>query len=170
MDDATAQPPKPTLSKVPSWIMVGFVLGAMFGMGVQHRLAEREAAAAAKHALPARAEPLPTPPAPVASAPAHAALVEIENVFSRYEQHAVWRHDITEVALWRPDTNKYSEFFEVLRSGDRYYFRTIPHLTRPVVKPNVTPDLPLRFTEPEDEQLQRLREGGGAWLPPSTEP
>jgi hypothetical protein len=145
---------------------VGFVLGCLFAFGVQHRLAKRDATAVAPSAKPA-ANSITPPPAP---APTHASLAEIENVFTQYATNAVWRHDLTEVALWRPETNKYSELFEVLRNGDVYYFRTIPQLTRPVVKPNLTPDLPLRFTEPEDVQLKRLQENSSIWLPPSTNP
>lgn len=159
---------KEKLSRAPSWIMVGFVIGALFAYGVQRRLQQ----SAVPPAVPARTagEAKPASPPPAANPVSHASLSEIENVFAQYGEHAVWRYDLTEVALWRPETNKYSQCFEVLRSGGVYYFRTIPHLTRPVVRPNRTPDAPLRFTEPEDEQLKRLRETSSVWLPPSTEP
>lgn len=148
--------------------MVGFIIGAMFAYGVQRETARRN------QSIP----PPPPPPVPVKVEPQksvavikdHASLTVIENVFKQYEDQAVWRNDITEVALWNAETNKFSELFEVMRSGEYYYYRTIPHLTRPVIRHNVNPDLPLRFTEPEDVQLKRLKETSSVWLPPSTDP
>jgi hypothetical protein len=150
--------------------MVGFIIGAMFSYGVQREVARRDEA----KAFPTQ----PVPTAPIkdeqprsgAVLKDRASLTAIENIFAQYGEHAVWHNDITEVALWNAETNKFSEFFEVMRSGDVLYFRTIPHLTRAVIKPNPTPDLPLRFTEPADVQLKRLKENSSVWLPPSTEP
>lgn len=169
MPDAPSKP-KEKLSTIPSWIMVGFIVGALFSLGVQRELARRdqEKAAAAK--------PLPPPPVKLEPVPSpsvvkdRASLSAIENVFVQYESNAVWRNDITEVALWNAQTNKFSELFEVMRSGDNYYFRTIPQLTRPVIRPNPAPDLPLRFTEPEDVQMKRIKEHNSVWLPPTTDP
>jgi hypothetical protein len=168
MSETAAKLPREKLSKTPSWIMVGFIIGAMFAYGVQREAARRN------QSIP----PPPPPPVPVKVEPQksvavikdHASLTAIENVFKQYEDQAVWRNDITEVALWNAETNKFSELFEVMRSGEYYYYRTIPHLTRPVIRHNVNPDLPLRFTEPEDVQLKRLKETSSVWLPPSTDP
>jgi hypothetical protein len=150
--------------------MVGFIAGALFAYGVQREVVRRE-----------EAKPLP---APVLAEPVHpvepqhsgaalkdrASLSAIENIFTEYEGQAVWHNDLTEVALWNAETGKYAEFFEVMRSGDYYYFRTLPHLTRAVLRQNVDPNAPLRFTEPVDVQLKRLKETSSVWLPPSTEP
>jgi hypothetical protein len=167
MADADIKTPHPKLSKTPSWIMVGFIAGALFAYGVRREVARHD-----------EAKPAPTPPAPVQAEPPRpgaalkdrASLTAIENIFTQYEGQAVWHNDLTEVALWNAETGKYSEFFEVMRSGDYYYFRTLPHLTRAVIRQNVDPNTPLRFTEPIDVQLKRLKETSSVWLPPSTEP
>ncbi|MBK9991533.1 MAG: hypothetical protein IPP19_12545 [Verrucomicrobia bacterium] len=168
MSDTVTKPSREKLSTTPSWIMVGFIIGAMFAYGVQREVARRN-----QLTPPPPPAPAPVKVEPQKSAAAikdRASLAAIENVFTQYESQAVWRHDITEVALWNAETNKFSEFFEVMRSGEYYYYRTLPHLTRPVIRHNVNPDLPLRFTEPEDVQLKRLKETSSVWLPPSTEP
>lgn len=167
MSDSAPKAPREKLSKTPSWIMVGFIVGALFAYGVQREVDRRNQSQ----------PPAPPPPAPVKAVPQksvaaikdRASLSAIENLFLQYESHAVWRNDITEFALWSAEINKFVECFEVMRSGEYYYFRTIPHLTRPVIRHNVDPDLPLRFTEPEDVQLNRLQQQP-AWLPPTTEP
>jgi len=168
MSDTATKPSREKLSTTPSWIMVGFIIGAMFAYGVQREVARHN-----QLTPPPPPAPAPVKVEPQKSAAAikdRASLTAIENIFTQYESQAVWRNDITEVALWNAETNKFSEFFEVMRSGEYYYYRTLPHLTRPVIRHNVNPDLPLRFTEPEDVQLKRLKETSSVWLPPSTEP
>lgn len=169
MSDAPARP-KDKLSTIPSWIMVGFIAGALFSLGVQRELSRRE------HEKAAAAQPPPPPPVkqePLPSLSAlkdHTSLSAIENIFGEFEANAVWKNDLTEVALWNAQTNKFSECFEIVRSGDTFYFRTIPSLTRPVVRPNMTPDLPLRFTEPEEVQMTRIKANNSIWTAPSTDP
>jgi len=169
MADTDPKLPQPKLSKTPSWIMVGFIAGALFTYGVRQQVEKHE---------PTKMVPPPPVAAPAQTEPAHsgaalkdhASLTAIENIFTQYEGQAVWHNDLTEVALWNAETGKYSEFFEIMRSGDYYYFRTIPHLTRAVIRQNVDPNSPLRFTEPIDVQLKQLKETSSVWLPPSTEP
>lgn len=169
MSDVPAQK-KDRLSTIPSWIMVGFIAGALFSLGVQRELVRRD------HEKAAAAQPPPPPPAKQEPLPSLSALKDrsslsaIENVFTEFESNAVWKNDVTEVALWNAQTNKFSECFEVLRSGDNYFFRTIPALTRPVIRPNMTPDLPLRFTEPEEVQMTRIKANNSIWTAPTTDP
>ena len=169
MADAPAAP-KDKLSTVPSWIMVGFIIGAIFAVGVQREITRRDKEQAAAKLPPPPPPPKVEVPPSLSAVKDRSSLSAIENVFVQYESNAVWRNDLTEVALWNAQTNKFSECFEVVRSGDVYYFRTIPHLTRPVIRPNMTPDLPLRFTEPEDEQMKRIKDHNSIWLPPTTDP
>ena len=53
-------------------------------------------------------------------------------------------------------TGDYTDCFEVLRSGEGYYFRSISRLTRPVLTHGVRPDSPLRFTETEEQRQEWL--------------
>ena len=115
--------------------MLGFVLGAFFVW-----------------ALP-ESKKMPPPPAPVEraaepmmQAPRLPRLTEVEAVFAQWDRYAIWENDVTEVAYWNDETRSFSNFFEVLRSGDRLFFRSIPKLTRPVVRRGVEAHSPLLFT------------------------
>jgi hypothetical protein len=148
MDEETnPPPPKAKPSQVPSWVMLGFILGALFVA-----------------ALPSRSksggspEPSPEAPAvhPARSAPPQ--LSTIEAVFASWDQYAVWSDDTTQVALWSKETMSYSECYEVLRTPDGYFFRSIPKLTRPVLTHGVVEESPLQFTETERQRMEWLRE------------
>jgi hypothetical protein len=141
MDDDTpteSQPPRPAkMSMTPSWVMLGFVLGAFFVW-----------------ALPEAEKTPPSPqPAPVQRAPEQTMLAarlprltDVEAVFAQWDRYAIWDNDATEVAYWSEDTNSFSNFFEVLRMGDRLFFRSIPKLTRPLIKRGVEAHSPFLFT------------------------
>ncbi len=155
MDDESDEPRPPRreqLSKVPSWIMLGFVLGA-----------------ACVLAWPRKADVRPTltvAPAVVRQAapePAHPPTLEhamfFESVFAEWSKYAVWEDELTEVAFLSADTKSFSEHYEVFRSGDRYYFRSISQFTRPVLTHGDVPNnSPLQFTEPQAARDQWLRE------------
>ena len=139
------------MSKTPSWIMLGFLLGAVFVAALP----------------PLRKSPAPREPAPMRSEPPRPAasrepplLTTIEAVFAEWGKHAVWSGDVTEVALWNIADKAFSEFYEVRRLGDGYYFRSIPRLTRRVIthgKP--LPESPLQFTESEEQYREWLKYG-----------
>ncbi len=169
MDDDT-QPPadsrpasRPRLSLTPSWVTLGFVLGALF-----------------VYLLPPsfRSEKPPQPPAPAApvskpSPPQPERLTEVEAVFAMWGGHAIWDHDRTEIAMWDRSTNTFSDFYEVLRVGGALYFRSIPSLTRPLLVDTTHPESPLRFTESQrmhDEWLRNRSELVPAPFSPPPEP
>lgn len=141
------------LSKTPSWVTLGFVLGALFVW-----------------ALPRVEKDLVSPP-PTVSATLQLrrpALTEIEAVFAEWGHFAVWDNDLTEVALWDVDRQTYSICYEVLRSGESLYFRSIPRLTRPVLTHGLHGTMPLQFTE--TEALRREWLDRGRLEPPAKDP
>jgi len=145
MDEA-APPPNPAKpSQIPSWVMLGFVLGAAFVL-----------------ALPGRRGPPAREAAPPASPPAVKYVVAphlttVEAVFAEWGKYAVWDNDVTEVALWNADSKDFTDFYEVVRLGDSTYFRSIPHLTRPVLTHGVIAGSPLEFTETDAQREEWLR-------------
>jgi hypothetical protein len=132
-EDSPSTELKAKPSQIPSWVSLGFALGALFVM-----------------ALPRRSEPetvgVPTP-VPELKAVTPLRVSTIEAVFSDWGHYAQWNGATTQVGLWNPETKSYSDFFEVIRMGDSTYFRSIPALTAPVAKLDLPLECPLEFIE-----------------------
>jgi hypothetical protein len=143
-DEPPTRPVSPSrLSKTPSWISLGFVLGALFVL-----------------LLPSPKPPAGPPPAPPQVVKLERPkITEIEAVFATWGERAVWKNDLTEIALWDTERHSYSLYFEVLRNGDVMYFRSIPHLTRPILTRGADPQAPLQFTETEETRREWLEHG-----------
>lgn len=149
-----AKPTRESLSKTPSWVMLGFVIGCIVMWTIK-----------TESPAPAPVRPQPTTSAPSTpptfQAPPEkedkpdASLSDMEAVFDRWKGDAIWHHDLTEVAFWNRTTNKYDNFVEVLRNGDDYYFRTIPKLTQNLIEAGVPHDAPIKFTEPDSVRAER---------------
>jgi hypothetical protein len=82
-------PPKPSMA--PSWVLLGFVIGAVFVWMLPR--------SPAPSALSLSEAP---PPVAVAKTPPQIAVIEA--VFAVWGRFAVWDNDLTEVALWRSET------------------------------------------------------------------
>jgi len=151
MEDDTPPEPSPRKpSQVPSWVALGFVLGALFVIALPRRSGVEPAP------RPAAPEEAPRPSRP-AEAPR---LTTIEAVFAAWDRYAVWSDGMTEVALWSPESKSFAECYEVTRVGDAYYFRSITGLTRPVLTHGVPEDSPLQFTETARQREEWLGEVG----------
>ena len=157
MDESA--PPFPTpaarLSKTPSWVTLGFVLGALFVWALPH---EQKTVVRA------------VPQSSVNVQLQRPRMTEIEAVFAEWGHLAVWENDLTEVALWDMDKKSYSIFYEVLRNGDLLYFRSIPRLTRPVLTHGLRGPMPLQFTETEALRREWVEHGRFEAVAPSNLP
>ena len=131
------------LSKTPSWVTLGFVLGALFVWALPQ--GEKTAAPPAGKLLTVQLNRPKT--------------TEIEAVFAVWGHFAVWENDLTEDALWDVDKHTYSICYEVLRNGETLYFRSIPRLTRPVLTHGIHVVTPLQFTETEAMRREWLDRG-----------
>jgi hypothetical protein len=126
--------------------MLGFLVGVLFMLALPRRQAPPP-----PPAVPA------TPTAPPPAAPP--AMTTIEAVFAQWGKYAVWDNDTTEVALWDSQTKDFTQCYQVLRAGDALFFRSIPHLTHPLLRHGL-PDgenTPLQFTETAAQQREWLR-------------
>ncbi len=151
MEDPEEKTPSPSsMSKTPSWISIGFVLGALFVW-----LLPKPAPEIIE--VPVRDES----PAPLVANLAKPNISEVEAVFDEWGSYAVWFDDTTEIAMWDIDDSQYSRFYEVLRSGNEIYFRSITRLTRPVLTHGVTTNAPLLFTETEKQREEWLKQTNG---------
>jgi hypothetical protein len=153
MDDEPDEPRPPKreqLSKTPSWIMLGFILGAACVLMWPRREEE------VRTALTATA-PVASPPGKPAP-PTIERATFFENVFAEWNKYAVWENELTEVAFWSAETKSFSEKYEVFRSGERFYFRSISQFTRPLLTHGVPDNSPLQFTEPQAARDEWLKE------------
>lgn len=143
--------PTARLSKTPSWVMLGFLLGALFVYALmRHNQVPPPAVTV---------QMLPPAPAPAKKVETPR-LTTIEAVFAVWGEHAVWWADTTEVALWNSQERAFSDCYEVRRLGDALYFRSIPSLTRRVIRRGKElPDSPLQFTETEQQYREWLEHG-----------
>jgi hypothetical protein len=151
MDYEPGEPPAPPPakpSKTPSWIMLGFVLGVVFMLALPRK--------ADKPVEPPALRPVPGPA--TAQRPTVDRAVYFEAVFAEWGQRAVWENELTEVAFWNAEQKAFSDRYEVLRMGDRFFFRSILHFTRPRLTHGVPDDSPLEFTEPQARRDEWLRE------------
>jgi len=148
MDDAKDKPVSPkNLSKTPSWISFGFLLGALFVW----LLPQPEPQVIE---VPVKDETT----LPLVATRIQPDFSQVEAVFEGWGRYAVWENDLTEIALWNIESKQYSRFYEVLRNGETFYFRSIVGLTRPVLTHGVEVNAPLLFTEPEARRQEWLRQ------------
>ncbi len=148
MDETENSPavPHARLSKTPSWITLGFVLGVLFVLALPRD--EKKAAINSSPAVSARLVQLERPK-----------LTEVEAVFAEWERFAVWKNNLTQVALWDTEKHSYSIYYEVLRQDEERYCRSIPALTRPLITRGVPADAPLQFTETEESRRAWIEHG-----------
>ena len=148
MEETETKTPSPSsMSKTPSWISIGFVLGALFVWFLPKPAPEIIE-------VPVRDES----PMPLVAKLTKPKLSEVEAVFSDWGDQAVWFNDTTEIAMWDIDDSQYSRFYEVLRSDNEYYFRSITRLTRPVLTHGVSTNAPFIFTETEKQREEWLEQ------------
>lgn len=150
---AESKSTRESLSKTPSWIMLGFVIGCvvMWTIRKETLYADKEEILAKAQYEAAHPKPTPTPPPPQT----RMSLSDMEAIFEEWQGSAVWQFDTTEVVFWNRESNQFIECVQVLKNGDDLFFRTIPKLTRPLIDDGVPKNAPIRFTEPEDVHAER---------------
>lgn len=147
MDEGEEVPavPRSRLSKTPSWITLGFLLGALFVWTLPRE--------------DKRPTTLSSPISPQLVQLERPKLTEVEAVFAEWERYAVWKNNITQIAMWDTEKRSYSICYEVMRQGGEYYFRSIPQLTRPILARGVPEDAPLQFAETEESRRAWIEHG-----------
>lgn len=155
-DDVPPSPPPARPSLIPSWVMLGFILGAAVVWAFEHKPASPSKPTVIAATKPAAAEPA-SPPVPLGPP----RLTAIEAVFEEWGQYAVWDDDTTEVALWNGTVKAFTDYFEVTRANGHFYFRSISRLTRPLLTRGIKENSPLQFTETaaqHEEWVRQVRE------------
>jgi hypothetical protein len=171
----TADPPiedRPP-SAVPSWIMLGFVMGVLVMLGWR-----RDQERGAEPAPPAVVQVEPEPPNPATETNTlrvedQPSLNIVEALFEQYRAYAFWEEDRTEIAVWNTRTLAFSDAFEVLRTDTGTYFKSIPALRRLPLEGYGPQGCPLLFTETVTQRAARYLQSRGQIprsLPPPRTP
>jgi len=148
------RPPAPAKpSKTPSWVMLGFVLGVLVMLALPRK--EAPSFAPVVQLAPKPAEP---------AKPTIERAVFFEGVFAEFSQYAVWENDLTEVAFWNAENRAFTDRYEVLRMGEKFFFRSIARFTRPLLTHGVPENSPLQFTEPQARREEWLKENSAESL------
>jgi hypothetical protein len=146
MDEETPAPPaKP--SQIPSWVTLGFILGALFVLAWPRHAADIS-----------EARPVVEAPMKPRALAEGSKMATIDAVFQAWGGGAVWSDGTTEVALWSPETKSFSDCYEVVKVDGEFYYRPIPALTRPILTHGIPENSPLEFTETELQRQEWLGE------------
>jgi hypothetical protein len=135
-------------SRIPVLMTVGFALGLGFG-AVLFRPAPP---APPSQSTPSRKQPGPGEPLDaVPNLPSGVASVgEVELQFRTWGGYAIWKNNLTQFALWNPQTDRHTDFYEVRRANRLYYFRTLSKEDWPLIDHGEMARCPLWFAEPRE--------------------
>ena len=148
-DEDAPPPAKP--SQAPSWVLLGFVLGALCVFALP-----RKKPAAAPVTPPDNASL--QAPTLVVHHQILSRFLTVEELFTENQAYAVWDNDRTEICVWDPDIGQFAECYEVIRRNGDYYFKTITSLTQPVLTHGVPANSLIQFTETAAQRAQWLKD------------
>lgn len=137
--DESPEAPRPKPSKIPSWIMLGFLLGALFVWALPR---------------PRTAVVTQAPVTPVLSAPAfatHPRFSDLEASFTEWQQYALWSGELAYVVMWDAETRTFRDCYEVQRRSDEFFFRSVPRPKNLRAREDVPANSPLQFLNPVPE-------------------
>ena len=153
-------------SQIPSWVMVGFVLGVLTMWGFQSD-------------APAEATATVVKPAEVADDLASAAPTEnplmqdgkpsievVQRLFEGLREWAFWTDDRTEIAVWNATTLGFTDHFEIIRGDEADYFRAIPGFSRLPLEGYGPEHSPILFTETAEQRAKRFYQANLDKVPP----
>ena len=84
----------------------------------------------------------------------------VEALFEQHRAWAFWDHGATQIALWNGATGAFTDFFEIRRTEEGTYYRTLDALTWWPIEYYGPDNAPIRFTETNVMRLARYRAAG----------
>ena len=136
-------------------LTLGFAAGLVFAWAALRTGEPPSRPVAAPKAGPAPSSTIPDAPRGQAS------LGEVEVLFMTWGGYCVWRENLTQFAVWNGTAGKHADFFEVRRSGPRFYFRTLPQADWPLIDHGRVVRCALWFAEPREDRERFYRENPG---------
>ncbi len=153
-DQSEAKPGREQLSQAPSWMLIGFIAGCIVAHWAiryyDKNFASPKPAEATRVAPPTEEE------VQAKAAKNRPDLWLVEALFEQRAPEVVWQDNLTEIVLWNAATNDFKDGIEVLRRGDKFFYRTIDKLTRVPINQGIPADATLVLTEPE--VVRKIRE------------
>jgi hypothetical protein len=145
-------------SQIPSWIMVGFVIGALtmwaFQSGGSVELGEEVERVEAEIPEVEEPEVLEGGSNPMARED-QPSIEVVAALFDQFREYAFWSNGRTEIGVWNGKTLSFSDRFEVLEQGGQMYFRPISNLSRLPLEGYGPDASPLMFTETAEQRATR---------------
>lgn len=138
--------------KIPIWLTFGFALGLGFGW-FAFRSDTKPVASSASSKPGSR--PLPLIPDLPRD---RATLGEVEELFMAWGGYCVWKDGLTQFAVWNGVVGRHADFYEVRRSGRRFYFRTLPRADWPLIDHGRLVRCALWFAEPPEVREKFYRD------------
>jgi hypothetical protein len=139
-------------TKAPLWL----TLGSALGLGIAWLASGTGDESSPKHSA-APPAPRSSPPVPELAS-SRPTLDRIEDLFMTWGGYCVWKDNLTQFAAWRKPAGPPTDYYEVRRSGGKFYFRTLPRADWPLIDHGQLVRCPLWFAEPWETQEQFYRE------------
>lgn len=152
-DDAPVEQKSP--SQVPSWLMVGFLVGVVtMWVFRSEPTPPLEPVDSSAEAVAAEAAAGFESEEPVEEM-GRMSLETVSALFEAYRDWVWWTDDKTQIAVWNSDTMGFTDHYEVIRTLEADYFRPIEQFTR-LPLPGYGPDnSPILFTETAEQRAKR---------------
>jgi|GEM_PF-850685 len=147
-------------SQIPSWIMVGFVIGLLTMWAFQSGGSDgAESETEPQVAAPAAAAVETAEEVQGASNPLaredQPSIELVAALFDQFREYAFWHNDRTEIGVWNGKTLAFSDRFEVLVRGEQAFFRPIENFSRLPLAGYGPDDSPILFTETAAQRAER---------------
>ena len=162
-EDPTLDNNKP--SQIPSWVMVGFVLGVLTMWGFQ---SGDDAETVANNEPPTAVGETSLPDAPSDNPlkrEGKPSIEVVQELFDDLREWAFWTDDRTEIAVWNATTGGFTDHFEIVRGDDTDYFRAIPRFSRLPLEGYGPEHSPILFTETAEQRSKRYYQANPDQVP-----
>lgn len=151
-DEVVEKVDRKNLSVVPSWLMVGFVIGVVTMW--LFRSPPTEPQSELMPASPAVEDVIATD-ANKSETPGRSTVALAEALFDTHRDWVFWNEDKTQIALWNSEAMGFTDHFEVIRTLEGDYFRSIREFTRLPLPGYGPPNSPILFTETLEQRYKR---------------
>ena len=146
-------------SQIPSWVMVGFIIGVLTMWAFQSHDPEDD------DAVVETVETAPEPTAEESEVPAggsnpmaredQPSIELVASLFDQLREYAFWSNGRTEIGVWNGRSMAFSDRFEVVEVNGATFFRPIEIFSRLPLEGYGPDSSPILFTETAEQRAAR---------------